>query len=82
MFEKIYLLQKFSEKHVSPQIVRLETLTPLLITLLTIFDQKSVFSTELKKKSLSHPAPRSEKRFQTENFSRKKFFLDEVYLDR
>ena len=45
----------FSEKHVFPQKVPLEALSPVLITLLTIFRQKSVFSTELKKLS---PPPR------------------------
>ena len=68
MFEKIYLLQKFSEKHVSPQKAPLEALSHVLITLLTIFRQKSVFSTEFKKNSFFHPAPRSEKRYQTEHF--------------
>ena len=57
MFEKIYLLQKFSEKHVFPQEVPLEALSPVLITLPTFFRQKSVFSTEFKKNSLSHTAP-------------------------
>ena len=57
MFEKIYLLQKFSEKHVFPQKVLLEGLSPVLITLLKIFRQKSVFSTEFKNNSLPHPDP-------------------------
>ena len=74
-FEKKLFLGCFSEKRVLPQKVALETLSPVLTTLLTIFGQKSVFSKDFKKKSLSHPAPRSDKRFQTEQFSRKKFFL-------
>ena len=42
MFEKIHLLEKFSEKHVFPQKVPLEALSPVLINLLTIF-AKSLF---------------------------------------
>ena len=55
MFEKIYLLEKFSEKHFFPQKVPQETLSPVLIALLTFFRQKSVFSTKFKKKN---PTPR------------------------
>ena len=56
MFEKIHLLEKFSEKHFFPQKVPRETLSPVLIALLTFSRQKSVFSTKFKKK-IQLPAP-------------------------
>ena len=61
MFEKIYLSEKFSERHVSPQKVPLETLSPVLITLLTILRQKSVFSSKILKKILPTSPPFPEK---------------------
>ena len=83
MFEKIYLLQKFSEKHVSPQIVRLETLTPLLITLLTIFDQKTVFSTELKKNLSPTPPPVLTNLSKLNIFPGKNFFSEKfIWTDK
>ena len=77
-FEKIYLLEKFSVKNVFPQKVPLEFLSPVLITLLTFFRQKSLFSTEFLKNLPPPPAPRSEKTYQTEHFSRKFFFLEKL----
>ena len=47
MFEKKIFIGNFSEKHVFPQKVPLETLSPFLITPLTIFRQKTVLSTKL-----------------------------------
>ena len=47
----------FSEKRVLPQKVALETLSPVLTTLLTIFRQKSNFSTKFWKTPPPPPCP-------------------------
>ena len=66
----------FSEKRVLPQKVALETLSPVLITLLTHFRQKSNFSTKFWK-TTPHPLPPFLKKtsnwtlFQKQIFSRR-----------
>ena len=83
MFEKIYLLEKFSEKHVFPQEVPLEALSPVLITLPTFFRQKSLFSTECKKNSLSLPAPGLKNVTKLNIFPGKSFFSEKsIWTDK
>ena len=68
MFEKRFIIGCFSEKRVLPQKVAMETLSPVLTTLLTIFRQKSVFPTK-NWKSPPRPCPPFWKNYQTEHFS-------------
>ena len=72
----------FSEKRVLPQKVALETLSPVLTTLLTIFRPKSHFPTKFWKTPSPPLAALSEKKHQTEPFSGNKFFPGQVYLGR
>ena len=76
MFEKKLFIGCFSEKRVLAQKVALETLTPVLTTLLTIFRQKSVFSTKIRKihPPPPRPCPPFWKNYQTEHFSGDKNF--------
>ena len=67
VWKKLFIVY-FSEKRVLPQKVALETLSPVLTTLLTILRQKTVFSTKIWKNPPAH-APRSQKNYQTEHFS-------------
>ena len=83
MFEKFYLLENFSEKHDFPQKVPLEALSPVLISLPTFFRQKSVFSTEFKKNSLSHPAPGLKNVTKLNIFPGKNFFSEKsIWTDK
>ena len=71
----------FSEKRVLPQKVALETLSPVLINLLTISRQKSVFSTNLWK-TPPRPCPSFWKKLSNWTIFQEKIFPGEMYLNR
>ena len=73
-FEKKIFIGCFSENCVLTQKVALETLSPVLTTLLTIFRQKSVFSTNIWKIPPPRPCPPFWKNYQTEHLSGDKNF--------
>ena len=81
MFEKKLIIGCFSEKRVLPQKVAMETLSPDLTTLPTIFRQNPFFPQKAEKLPPGR-APRSEKTIKLNIFPGIKNFPGEVYLDR
>ena len=86
MFEKNYFQEIFSEKRALPQKVALETLSPVLTTLLTIFRQKSNFSTKFWKTPpppLAPPPPFWKKNMKLIIFPEINFFQEKfIWADK
>ena len=82
-FEKKLFLGCFSEKRVLPQKAALETLSPVLTTLLTIFGQKSVFSKDFKKNLSPTPPPVLKNVSKLNSFPGKNFFSEKfIWTDK